>query len=100
VPLVLLGVAQKVAVKLLDMVFVDGNVLPGGKDGFHDSGIASYFLLVAALEFLDFQVGKQSLDLAVGQLAALDAGGGADAFDGGSNASKSGVIWMVSVFSI
>ena len=31
-------------------------------------------LLVAASELLDFEVGKQTLDLAVGQLAALDAG--------------------------
>jgi len=102
-------------------------MLPGGKNGFHNFGAASYFLLVATIEFFDFQIGKQPLDLAVGELAALDAGGGADALDGGnrrsalsrsgarlprarqaplnssisdSNTSNSGGIWIVSVFNM
>jgi hypothetical protein len=80
--------AQKVSVKLFDMVFRNGNVSPCMEDGFHDFSIAGDFLLVAAVEALDFQVGQQALNLAVGQLAALNAGGRSDAFDGGNMAQR------------
>jgi hypothetical protein len=38
-------------------------------------------------EFLDFKAGEHLLDLSVGQLASLDASGGANTLDGG-NAPK------------
>ena len=40
-PFVLLTVAQKIAMKLFDMVFGDGNILPGLENRFHGLGIAS-----------------------------------------------------------
>ena len=55
-PFVLLTVAQKVAMKLFDIVFGDGNILPRLENRFHGLGIASNLLLVACLEFLDFQL--------------------------------------------
>ena len=61
-------------VKLFDMVLGKGNILPSLENCFHSLGIASNFLLVARLKFLDFQLANQSLNLAVGQLTALDAG--------------------------
>lgn len=64
-PLVFFAMAQKITVKLLDMVFRDGNVLPGMENCFHHFGIAGDFLLVAAAEAFDFQVGKQALNLVV-----------------------------------
>jgi hypothetical protein len=51
-------------------------------------GIASHFLFVAGGEGLDLQVRQQLLHLAVGQLAALNAGGGADALDGSHAAQR------------
>ena len=72
-PLVFFAVAQQVAVKLLDVIFGDGDVLPGMEDGFHDLGITGDFLLIASVELFNFQVGKQSLNLSVGELTAFNA---------------------------
>jgi hypothetical protein len=42
------------------------------EDCLHDLGIASDLLFVAGVEPLDFQIGKQSLYLAVGEFAPFD----------------------------
>jgi len=70
-------------VKLADMVFRDGDVVPSLEDGFHRRGVAGDLLFIAAGEGLDLKPGQQMFDLAVGQLAAFDPGGGADALDRG-----------------
>lgn len=71
-PLVLLAVAQKVAVQLFDVILGDGDVLPGMEDCLRDLGIAGNLLFVAGVEPFDFQIGKQSLYLAVGEFASFD----------------------------
>ena len=81
-PVVLLAVAQQDLVQLLDVVLGERDVLPGREHQVHHLGVAGHFLFVAGGEGLDLQVGQQPLHLPVGQLAALDAGGGADALDG------------------
>lgn len=53
--LILLTVAQQVAMQLPDMVLGNRNVCPGLKNGFHDLGIARDLLLVSAGERLDLQ---------------------------------------------
>ena len=73
-PLILVAVAQQIAVQLTDMVFVDGDVCPGMKHRFHDIGVSSDFLLVAAVERFDLQFGEQLLNLAVAELATLYSG--------------------------
>lgn len=83
-PFVLVAVAQEITMELFDVIFRDGNVGPGLKNGFHHLGITGDFLFVAAGETFDFQVGQQALHFPVGQLAALDAGGRADTLDGGN----------------
>ena len=82
-PGVLLAVAQQDLVQLLDVVLGERDVLPGREHQVHQLGVAGHFLLVAGGEGLDLQVRQQVLHFPVGQLAALDAGGGADALDGG-----------------
>lgn len=74
VSLVIVGVAQQVAVQLLDMVLGRRDVRPGREDRLHDLGVTGHILLVARAEGLDLQVGQQALDLAIRQAAALDAG--------------------------
>src|SRR3546814_11994474 len=69
--------------QLLDVVLGERDVLPRREHQFHQLGVAGHFLLVAAGESFDLQIRQQPLHLAVGQLAALDAGGGTDALDGG-----------------
>ena len=69
--------------QLLDMVFSDGYVGPGMEDRLHDLGIAGDFLFVSCGEFLDIEAGEHLLDLAVGQLASLDARGGTNTLNGG-----------------
>ena len=66
VAVVLLAVAQKVAVKLLDVIFCDGDVGPSLKNRLHHLGIARNLLLIAAGEGFDFKVGEQALNVAVG----------------------------------
>src|ERR1039458_4353760 len=72
-PLVFVATAQKIAMELLDMVFRDRNLGPVMKDGLHHFGITGNFLLVAAGKSSDLQIGQQALDLAIRELAALDA---------------------------
>ena len=81
-PLVLLAVDEQVAVQLLDVVFGDRDLFPRPEHELHRFGVAGDLLLVAGGEGLDVEVGEQAFDLAVGELAALDPGGGADALDG------------------
>ena len=52
------------------------------EDGLHDLGVSGDLLLVAGGEGFDLQIGEQALHVAVGEFAALDAGGGADALNG------------------
>jgi hypothetical protein len=78
---ILLAVDEKIAVQLPDVVLGDGDVFPRPEDQLHRLGVAGHCLLVAGGEGLDPRVGEQPLDLAVGELAPLDARRGADAFD-------------------
>jgi hypothetical protein len=55
------------------------------REDFHDFGIVGDFLLVAAVEALDFQVGQQALNLVVCQLATPDAGGRTSLIRAGSS---------------
>src|ERR1035437_4791317 len=87
-PLVFVATAQKIAMELLDMVFRDRNLGPCTKDGLHHFGITGNFLFVAAGKFSYLQIGEQALDLAIRKLAALDARGRTDAFDGGDMAQS------------
>jgi hypothetical protein len=48
----------------------------------HEFCVTGRFLVVARGEGFEGQVGKQTLHLAVSQLATLNAGGRTDAFDG------------------
>ena len=88
VPLVLVAVAQEVAVQLLDVVLGDRDVGRGREDRLHDLCVAGNLLLVAGAEGLDVQVRQQPLHLPIRQLAALDAGRGADALDGRDPAQR------------
>ena len=83
VALVLGGVSQKIAVKLLDVVFGEIDRLPAFEDGLHRARVPCHLLLVARREGFDLDPGKQPLDLAVAEHGSLDPGRGADAFDGG-----------------
>lgn len=74
---------QQDLVQLLDVVLGERDVLPRRKHQVHQLGITGHFLLVAGSEGLDLQVRQQLLHLPVGQLAALDAGRGANTLDGG-----------------
>ena len=87
-PLVLVAVAQQIAVQLFDVVLGRRDVRPERENGLHDLGIASHFLLVARAKGLDLQVGQQALDLAVREPTALDPGRRADALDGGDPAQR------------
>ena len=79
---ILFAVTQKDLVQLLDVVLVERNVLPRAEHQIHQFSVASHFLFVAGVERLNSQVGEQALHLPVRQLAALDAGRRAYAFDG------------------
>ena len=52
------AIAQKVSVKLLEVIFRDRNLGVGIEDGFHDFGVSSDFLFIAAIERLDLQFGE------------------------------------------
>ena len=71
---VLLAVIQQDLVQLLDLVLGERDVPPRRDHEVHQLGIAGHFLLVARGERPYFEVRQQLLHLAVGQLAALDAG--------------------------
>ena len=62
---ILLAVTQKVAVQLLEMVLGDVDVVKGVKNHLHRLGIACNLLLIAAVKFLDFQLGEKFFDLTV-----------------------------------
>jgi len=55
----------------------------GREDRFHDLGVARHLLFFAGREGLDQKAGQQAFDFTVRQPTVLDAGGRADAFDGG-----------------
>ncbi len=75
VPVVLLAVAQQIAMQLKDVVLGDRDVVMGFEHALHDLGIARDLLLIACGKGPDRQIGQQALDLAIGELRALDAGG-------------------------
>jgi len=79
---------QQVTVKLSDMVFGRRVIRPMGEDRFHNACIPRDFLLIACRERTDLAVGQESLDLQIAEPSAFDAGGGADAFDGGDAAER------------
>lgn len=60
--------------QLLDLIFVERNVLPGLEHEIHQLGVAGHLLLVTCLERMDSQIREQLLDFAVRELAAFDAG--------------------------
>lgn len=86
---VLGAVTQEVLMELADHVFRDGDLLEGIEHLIHDIGVTGDLLLIACLELGDVQSAKQILDLAVGELRALNAGGRADTLDGGDLAQRS-----------
>ena len=81
-PCVFLAVAQQHLMQLLNVVLGKRDVLPEREQLIHHLGIARHLLLVAGVQRFDLKVGQQPLHLAIGQLAALDAGGGTDALNG------------------
>jgi hypothetical protein len=81
-PFVLVAVSEKVAMKLPDRVLSDLEVQSGMEDCVHDFGIASYFLLVAGGERLNFEIAQQALNVTIRQFASFDAGRRANAFYG------------------
>src|SRR5579872_2845410 len=87
-PLILLAMDEQVAVQLLDVVFGDRDVFPRPEYKVHRFGVAGDLLLFAGSEGPDFDIGEKALDLTVGELAALNAGRGADALDGGDAAQR------------
>lgn len=84
--LVLGAVAQEVLMELADHVLRNGNLLEGIEHLIHDIGVSGDLLLIARLELGDVQTAEQILDLAVGELGTLDAGGGTDTLNGGDPA--------------
>ena len=92
-PFVLVAVSEKVAMKLPDMVLGDLDVRPGMEEGVHDFGIASYFLLVAGGERLDFEIAQQTFNVTIRQFASFDAGRRANAFDGRHAAQGAQSLW-------
>jgi hypothetical protein len=77
------AVTQEVAMELADHVFRDGDLPEGIAHLIHDVGITGDLLFIPGLEFGDVQAAEQVFDLAVRELGAFDAGGGADTFNGG-----------------
>jgi hypothetical protein len=75
-------------VELLDVILTEGQVLPRAEDCLHDLGIAGDFLLIAAGERSNFEIGQQPLDLPIRELAAFDSSGGTDAFNRGHMAKR------------
>jgi bifunctional ADP-heptose synthase (sugar kinase/adenylyltransferase) len=66
-----------------DVVFVEGDVLPGRKEQLHHLGISRYLLFVAGGKLLDLEVREQGTHFGIGELAAFNARRGGDAFNGG-----------------
>lgn len=70
---VFVAVLEQIAVQLLDMIFVERDMLPGREEQFHHFCIARDFLFVAGGEFFDLDVREQGIHLGIAQLAPLDA---------------------------
>ena len=92
-PFILVAVSEKVVMKLSDMVLSDLDVRPGMENCVHDFGIASYFLLVAGVERLDFEIAQQALNVTILQFASFDAGRRANAFNGRHAAQGAQSLW-------
>ena len=88
VALVLCAEGQEVAVQLQNMVFRQVDCVEMREYGLHDLRISGDFLFVARGEGFDVKIGEQPPDLRVSQPAAFDAGGRADALDGGHAAQR------------
>jgi len=67
--------------KLPEMVLIDLDVRLGMETCVDDFGIASYFLLVAGGERLDFEIAQQAFNVTIRQFSAFNAGRRANAFD-------------------
>jgi len=80
-------------VQLVDMVLVERDLTPRGEHQLHQFGVAGYLLFISGLQGPDGQVGQQHLDFPVGEIAALDAGGRADALDGCRPAQGGQAFW-------
>ena len=72
-PLVLVGVFEQNAVKLMDMVFGQRDVGERFEDQFHHVGVAGNFLFVAGPKGLRSGARKKPLDYLVGQCDAFDS---------------------------
>jgi len=83
VALVLLTVAKKVEVQPTDVVLAERDRTVRADDEIDRLGVARDLLLVARGESADADAAQKRLDLVVGERAALDARGRADALDGG-----------------
>ena len=55
---IFLAVTQKVTMELLEMVFGEVDIFKGMENHFHRLGVTSNLLLIATVEFLDFQLGE------------------------------------------
>ena len=55
-PDILVTVLQQLAMQLFDMVFGQGNVLPGLKNQLHHRGVPNHLLFVAGVKTLDLQI--------------------------------------------
>src|ERR1035437_2022367 len=86
---ILFALAEEVAVQLLDMILRKSDFLPRLEDELHRLGVSSHFLLIPCFEGLDFKVGQQPFNFAVGKLASFNPCGGSDTLDGG-NSPQSG----------
>lgn len=56
VPAILLAVLEEDLVQLLDVVFGEGNVLPGVEYQIHQFSVSSHFLFVSSRKRLDLEV--------------------------------------------
>ena len=68
---------------MFDLAFGDVDIGVGLGYEFEDFKIASDFLLVAVEEFGYVDIFEEGFDLGIGHASAFDAGGAADAADGG-----------------
>ncbi len=67
--------------KLFDVIFGDGQLLPRLKDEIHRGGVTRHFLLVARLEGFSFQAGEKRFNFLIAQAHALDASRRTDALN-------------------
>jgi hypothetical protein len=83
-----LAVAKQVTVQLADMVLAERDRTVRVDDEIDGLGVARDLLLIARGETADADPAEKRLDLVVGERAALDARGRADALDGGDLAER------------